>query len=362
MRTLIALVSLVFVTGRLEAGQLTLFAGGGTKATGPATECRLADPFAVGFDVNGNTFLCEMTNHRILKIDAAGALTTIGGGNGKGSSGDGGPATQAQFNGPHNIAVARNGDIYVADTWNWKIRRIDAKTGIVSAFAGTGTRGYSGDGGAADKAEFSGIYSIAFDAPRENLYVVDLENRRVRAISLGSISLRSGTVITGKVRLIAGNGQKGIPADGSDAINSPLFDPRAVAVAKSGDAYILERGGHVLRAVDAKGKIRTVVGTGKAGGLTGTTNPLEATLKGPKHLCMDKDDNVLIADSDNHAIRKFLPRENKLVLVAGTGQRGKALSSDPLKTELNQPHGVEVDAQGRIYIADSSNGRVLRIE
>jgi DNA-binding beta-propeller fold protein YncE len=96
--------------------------------------------------------------------------------------------------------------------------------------------------------------------------------------------------------------------------------------------------------------------------LTSTTNPLEATFKGPKHLCVDKDGNVLIADSDNHAIRKFLPRENKLVLVAGTGKAGKTLSADPLRAELNQPHGVSVDEQGRIYIADSSNGRVLRVQ
>lgn len=362
MHVLIGLVSLALAVNVLQAARLSLIAGGGTKASGPATECSLADPFAVGFDASGNTFVCEMTNHRVLKIDSSGTLTTIGGGNGKGNSGDGGPAAQAQFNGPHNIAVAKSGDVYVADTWNWKIRRIDAKTGIVSTFAGTGTRGYSGDGGPADKAEFSGPYSIAFDDKHENLYVADLENRRVRAVSLGTLSLRAGAVTTGKVRLVAGNGQKGVPADGSEAMSSPLFDPRAVAVAKSGDVYILERGGHALRVVDTKGRIRTVVGTGKAGGLTDTTNPLEATLKGPKHLCIDKDDNVLIADSDNHAIRKFLPRENKLVLVAGNGKRGKALNDDPLKTELNQPHGVEVDAQGRIYIADSSNGRVLKIE
>jgi sugar lactone lactonase YvrE len=361
MQALIGFITFAFAMNVLRAGQLSLVVGGGTKASGPATECRLADPFAVGFDAGGNTFLCEMTNHRLLKIDSSGVLTTIGGGHGKGDEGDGGPATKAQFNGPHNLAVDNNGDIYVADTWNWKIRRIDAKTGIVSTFAGTGKRGYSGDGGPAEKAEFSGIYSIAFDAPHENLYVVDLENRRVRTISLGSVSLRAGTLMTGKVRLIAGNGQKGVPADGSDAVSSPLFDPRAVAVAKSGDIYILERSGNALRVVDTKGKIRTVVGTGKPGGLTDTTNPLEATLKSPKHLCVDKDDNVLIADSDNHAIRKFLPRENKLVRVAGTGKPGKALNDDPLKTELNQPHGVAVDRAGRIYIADSSNGRVLKL-
>lgn len=341
---------------------MALFAGGGSKATGPATECRLADPFAADFDSAGNTYICEMTNGRVLKVDSSGNLTVFAGTTRKGSAGDGGKATEAELNGPHHLTVSKNGDVFVADTWNGKIRRVDANTGIINTFAGTGKRGYSGDGGPAQSADFSGIYSLSFDRARENLYLADLENRRVRAVSLDTIRLRGGTVTTGKVRLVAGNGQKGVPADGSDALASPLFDPRAVAVARSGDVYILERSGNALRVVDTKGKIRTVVGTGKAGGLTETTNPLEATLKSPKHLCVDKDDNVLIADSDNHAIRKFLPRENKLVLVAGTGKRGNALSADPLKTELNQPHGVAVDAQGRIYVADSSNSRVLRIE
>ncbi|HEY0549341.1 MAG TPA: hypothetical protein VGF13_07030 [Verrucomicrobiae bacterium] len=336
----------------IDAATLTLFAGGGSSVTGPATQCRLADPFAIGFDSNGNGFLCEMTNNRVLKIDSIGTLTTIGGTGEKGSAGDGGPVAKAQFNGPHNLAVTRNGDVYIADTWNWKIRRIDAKTGAISTFAGTGKKAFGGDGGPADKADFSGIYSIAFDAPHENLYVIDLENRRVRAID----------VKTKAVRAVAGDGTKGVPADGSDAVSSALFDPRAVAVAKNGDVYILERSGNALRVVDAKGKIRTVVGTGKAGPWTPTEHPLEATLKGPKHLCVDQDGNVLIADSDNHVIRKYLPRENKILRVAGTGKPGRGLSSDPLKTELNQPHGVSVDAQGRIYICDSLNSRVLKLE
>lgn len=363
MKWLVSILALLLASSApLSAAKISLFAGGGAREIGRAIECRLADPFAVAFDSTGNTFVCEMTNHRVVKIDSGGMLTVLGGGTGKGDRGDGGPVLNAQFNGPHNLAVAQNGDIFLADTWNGKIRRIDAKTGITSTFAGTGRKGFSGDGGPADKADFSGIYSIAFDGPQENLYVADLENRRVRAISIGSIGLRATTLPTTKVRTIAGNGQKGVPADGSDAASSPLFDPRAVAVAKSGDVYILERGGHALRVVDKNGRIRTVVGTGTAGPLTETTDPLKSTLRGPKHLCVDADDNVFIADSDNHVIRKYLPRENKLVRVAGTGKAGKLLDSDPLKTQLNQPHGVAVDRQGRIYIADSSNGRVLRIE
>ena len=346
---LAVLISMLSASG----ATLSLFAGGGTKASGPAVECRLADPFAAEFDASGNAYLCEMTNNRVLKIDARGMLTVIGGTATKGSAGDGGPATQAQFNGPHNLAVDRNGDLYLADTFNQKIRRLDAQTGIVSTFAGTGKKGYGGDGGPAAAADFQGIYSLAFDAPHENLYLIDLENRRVRVIDLK----------TKNVRAFAGSGAKGVPADGSDAATSPLLDPRAVAVAKNGEVYILERGGHALRVVDTKGKTRTVVGTGKPGPWTPTENPLEATLKGPKHLCMDKDDNVLIADSENSVIRKYFPKENKLTLVAGTGKQGRgAPGGDALKTELNHPHGVSVDGQGRIYICDSYNGRVLRVE
>lgn len=337
---------------RTDAATLTVFAGGGTNATGTATNSRLADPFAVGFDAQGFAYICEMTNNRVVWVHPQDMLVPFAGTTKKGSGGDGGPRAEVEFNGPHHLLVAQNGDVFVADTWNCKIRVIDARSKRISTFAGTGKRGYSGDGGQATKAEFSGIYSLAFDAAQENLYLADLENRRVRAVNL----------ITGDVRLIAGNGGKGIPPGGSDALTSPLFDPRAVAVAKSGEVYILERSGNALRVVDTKGKIRTVVGTGKAGPWTPTENPLEATLKGPKHLCVDKDDNVLIADSDNHVIRKYLPKENKLLRVAGTGKPGRGLSSDPLKTELNQPHGVSVDAQGRTYICDSLNSRVLKVE
>ncbi len=334
------------------AATVTLFAGGGAKGTGLATDCRLADPFAVDFDAQGNTYICEMTNNRILKVDSRGQLKLFAGTTKKGAAGDGGPATEAELNGPHHLIVAKNGDVLIADTWNWSIRRVDAKTGIINRFAGTGNRGYGGDGGAATNAQFSGLYSLAFDAVEKNLYVADLENRRVRAIDMD----------TGKVQLIAGNGQKGIPEDGSLAIASPLFDPRAVAVAGNGDVYILERGGHVLRVVDGSGRIRTVVGTGKAGGVTPTIKPLEVTLKGPKHLWVDRDQSVLIVDSENDVIRRYLPNEDKVFVIAGTGKRGSALNSDPLKTDLRHPHGVNVDPQGRIYISDSNNSRVLRIE
>ena len=347
---------LVLLSGALSfaahGGTLTVFAGGGAKAVGLATECKLADPFAVDFDAAGNAYICEMTNNRIVKVDASGHLSLFAGTARKGHTGDGGPAKEATLDGPHHLLVLKNGDVLIADTWNGCVRRVDAAATTITTMAGTGRRGYGGDGGPADQAQFSGVYCLALDSAQENLYIADLENRRIRAIDLKSKV----------VRTVAGNGQKGIPADGSDAATSPLLDPRAVTVAKNGDVYILERGGHTLRVVDTKGKIRTVVGTGKAGPWTPNENPLEVTLKGPKHLFADQDGSVLIVDSENDVIRRFLPRENKVLHVAGTGKRGNALNNDPLKTELRHPHGVSVDAKGRIYISDSMNSRVLRIE
>src|SRR5262249_49025398 len=178
-------------------------------------------------------------------------------------------------------------------------------------------------------------------------------NRRIRVVDLK----------TGIVHTVAGNGQRGVPQDGSDARSAPLVDPRAVAADRKGNVYILERSGHALRVVDADGKIRTVVGTGKAGATGDGGDARKATLNGPKHLGIDAEDNVLIADTENHVIRKYLPREGTIVRVAGTGKKGMAgLGGDPLKAELNQPHGVTVHASGMLYIADSSNNRVLRIE
>jgi sugar lactone lactonase YvrE len=148
-----------------------------------------------------------------------------------------------------------------------------------------------------------------------------------------------------------------------DARSAPLVDPRAVAVDAQGHVYILERSGHALRVVDPDGTIRTVAGTGKAGA-TGDGGPArQATLNGPKHLCIDLEGNVLIADTENHLIRKYLPREGKIVRVAGTGQKGTAgVDGPPEQAELSQPHGVYVHPSGVLYITDSSNNRVLRME
>jgi sugar lactone lactonase YvrE len=351
-KTCALILSLAFYAASSPAAKVVLVAGTGSLDAGQATEVRLSAPFGAAFDAAGNMFLVEMTGEKVRKVDPRGILTTFAGSGSKGDAGDGEAAAKAQFNGMHSLAVLPNGDVLVADTWNNRIRKINSKTGLITTLAGTGRKGFSGDGGPAAKAEFGAIYCASLNPKGDRLYLADLDNRRIRMVDLHS----------GLVRTVAGNGDAGVPSDGATATDAPLVDPRAVCADALGNVYILERGGHALRVVDRDGQIRTVVGTGKKG-LSGDGGAaLQATLNGPKHLCMDQDGNVIIADTENHVIRKYLPRQGKIVRLAGSGRKGqKGLDGPPEGLEMNQPHGVYVHPSGTLYICDSSNHRVLKI-
>ena len=349
----ISIIALTVLCGSSRAEQIVLVAGGGSGSdSGPAVGAELPAPFGVVFDRAGAIYIVELTGQRVRKVSPDGVITTIAGTGRKGAAGDGGPAIEAEFNGPHSLAIAPNGDLYIADTWNNCVRRIEAATGRISRFAGTGEKGFSGDGGPAGEARFGGVYCVAFDPGCTTLYLADLDNRRIRAIDMTSRV----------VRTVAGNGQRGVPEDGADATEAPLVDPRAVAADDIGNVYVLERGGHALRVVDSRGKIRTVAGTGRKGSAGDGGDARAAQLNGPKHLCIDLQNNVIIADAENHLIRKYLPPEGRIVRVAGTGTKGTAgLGGSPLEAQLSQPHGVYVHPSGTLYIADSGNNRVLKI-
>jgi hypothetical protein len=336
-----------------NAQTVKLVAGGGDGSNNvPAVEAGLRSPFGVDMDSSGNTYIIEMTGERLLKIDPSGMLKVIAGNGDRGYAGDGISASKAKFNGAHNLTVASNGDIYLADTWNNRVRRIDALTGTIHTIAGTLAKGFSGDGGAATNARFGGIYCASLDPRGANIYLTDLDNRRVRVVDLKS----------GIVRTVAGDGNKGIPPDGALATNAPLLDPRAVIANDEGEIYILERSGHALRRVDSKGRIRTVAGTGKQGNSGDGGNAREATLNGPKHLCFDRTGRVVIADTENHVIRVYDPKTEKIERLAGSGRRGRGgVGGPPLAVDLNQPHGVYVHESGALFIADSSNHRVLKV-
>jgi sugar lactone lactonase YvrE len=288
---------------------------------------------------------------RIVRIDAVGKATVFAGTGREGYSGDGGGASQAAMFDPHGIAITANQQMYVADTRNHTVRKIDLKSGLISTVAGTGKAGYSGDGGPAAKAEFNGTFAIDVDPSGRNLYVADLGNRRVR-----KMDLKSGVVTT-----IAGNGEKGVPQDGADAVASPLVDPRAVAADSKGNVYILERSGNALRVVDQKGKIRTLIAPANRPS-TSTGSVTAPDLNGPKHLCVDRKGNVVIADAENNLVRYFNPGTGELVTLVGTGLPGNEIvSRKPLKTQVHRPHGVFVHPSGALYISDSYNHRILKL-
>ncbi len=333
--------------------KIELIAGGGTGEDGSrAVEARIIRPFAVDFNPKGDLVFVEFTGGERVRTIRNGRVHTIAGTGKTGYSGDGGDARQAEFSGMHSLVVARSGDIFVADTLNHRIRRIDSKTGIVTTFAGTGVRGFSGERGPAESAQLNEPYCLWMDSARNRLIVADLSNRRVRAIDL-----KNGIITT-----VAGNGQRGIPADGAVATEAPLIDPRAVTVDSTGNLYILERSGHCLRVVNSEGRIRTVAGTGKPGYSGDGGDAKLAQLNGPKHLWIDRGDSLLIADTENHVIRRYLPREGRIVHVAGTGKSGtNGIGGPPDQVELNQPHGIYAHRSGDLYISDSTNDRILRI-
>ena len=307
---------------------------GGTVTTRPNP---LKQPFGVDFDAQGNMYIAELSGGRVHRLTPANILTTISGDGSKSYQGDGGPAKEGTFNGMHNVAVTPKGEVYISDSWNFCVRKIDAK-GLLSTVVGTGKRGFSGDGGPLRQADFSFTMCITLNATHDRIYIADLQNRRIRVANLKS----------GKVSTIAGNGKRGVPTDGTLATRSPLVDPRAVAPDSQGNIYVLERGGHALRVVRPNGKIYTVAGTGKRGKLDGPGQ--QATFGAPKHICVDDADNVYIADEANDLIRKYDPRTGRVSTILGHG-----------KVKLDFPHGVTWE-KGKLYVVDTGHNRILRIE
>ncbi|HTN75920.1 MAG TPA: hypothetical protein VL096_11765 [Pirellulaceae bacterium] len=328
------------------AERIVLVAGGENDADGvSAVEARLREPFGTAFDAAGNLWIVEMTaGNRLLKVDRKGVLTHVAGQLKPGLSDDSGPALKASFNGPHNLAVLPNGDVLIADTFNKRLRKVDAATGNMAAIPAFNTP--------AGRQQPESPFCITLDATGTRLYLADL--RRVWLLDLKS---NTATVI-------AGNGQKGIPADGALAADAPLADPRAVAPHGAGNVYILERNGNALRVVDKEGRIRTVVNASGKRGATGDGGPaLAATMNGPKHLCVDRDGSVIIADAENNLIRRYQPKDGTIQRVAGTGPKGNGgVGGDPLKVQLARPHGVTIHPEtGELYITDSYNNRVLKV-
>lgn len=326
--------------------RMALVAGGQKDRTDiPAKNARLYEPFGTAFDRSANLWIIEMAaGNRLLKIDSDGILRHIAGQKEQGFRGDGDIGLSAMFRGPHNLTIGENDRIYIADTWNGRIRVFDPGSGRVSSLAGYEV--------SMERARGSGPYCATVDFSGRYLYIADLN-------SIWQIDLKDNTS-----KRIAGNGKKGVPQDGSSAVDAPLVDPRAVAPDRKGNLYILERGGNALRVVDPSGKMYTVVNSTGAKGNVGDSGPaLDARLNGPKHLCVDLLDRVIIADAENHVVLRFDPIDKTTERIAGTRKQGNAgLERSPLECELSRPHGVTVHPKtGEIYITDSYNDRILKI-
>jgi len=314
----------------------------GEGATPSGVPNGLKAPMGIDFDDAGNMYIVELAGGRAHKLDAAGKLTHYSGDGGQSYTGDGGPVGNATFNGMHNVAVTPEGDVYISDSWNHVIRKVDRHTGTISTVAGTGKEGYGGDGGPATSAQFNMLMCVSLNPACDKLYMADGANRRIRMVDL----------VTGIADTVAGNGEKGVPHDGAVARTSPLVDPRAVAVDSKGLIYVLERSGNAIRVVTPDGRIHTVAGTGEKGHRDGPA--LSATFGAPKHITIDDRDRVIVADDANAAIRRYDPAEGTVTTLLGQG------SGNP-PIELSRPHGV-CFKRGTLWVVDTGHDRIFHVE
>jgi len=321
----------------------------------------LNEPFAVAFDAEGRMYGVEYGRgnrlFRIAKPGAEGAgVEFVAGVFHSTTPKDQFPpdavtaAAKVKFHGLHDVAVGRDGLVYLADTFHHRIRAYDPAKQLVTVVAGTGRAGLSGDGGPAERAEFNQAYCCSLAADGRSLLVADIKNSRLRRIDL-----ETGTVTT-----VAGSGKSGKPVDGAAALETPLAGPRAACETADGTIYLALREGNSLVAIE-KGVVRTVVNASGKPGYGGDGGPgRDALLAGPKYVSLDRRGRVLIADTENHCIRRWDPATGRIDLVAGTPPRkGTAIGADLLATALARPHGCSLDPAGRLVIADSDNDRIL---
>lgn len=350
----ILLLALAALSIPVNASDWTIstFAGNGKQGFsgdgGQATAAQIDNPFGVVRGPDGALWICEYTGQRIRKVNADGTIHTMAGSSKKGYTGDGGPALEATFNLPHEIRFDKEGNYYIADMSNHAIRRVDAKTGIISTFAGSGTAGYSGDGGPANKAQLKQPHSIQFGADG-NLYICDIGNHVVRKVDMK----------TGAISTFAGTGKAGPTPDGAPIEGTPLKGPRSLDVDKDGNFWLATREGNQVFKLDMKsGKYQHIAGTGKAG-FNGNGGPAKlADLKGPKGIAIDADGNAWLADTESHSVRMVDAKTGNLELIAGTGEKGDGPDGDPLGCKMARLHGIFVDADGAVYIGDSEAHRV----
>jgi sugar lactone lactonase YvrE len=342
-----ALLALASVCPTTRAATPTITTILGTGVPG-YSNTQVNNPYGIIFGPDGAVYFCDLDNQRIRRLDLkTNVVATIAGSGEKGYRGDGGPATQASLNMPHEIQFDGAGNLYIAERDSHVIRKVEAKTRVISTVAGTGVGGFGGDGGPGVKAQLRQPHSIVFDRDG-TLLICDIGNQRIRRLHLDS----------GLIETYAGTGQAADTPDGAPVSGTPLRGPRTMALAPNGDLCLALREGDAILRIDARTQtLHRLAGTGEQGYSGDGAPAMNAKLGGPKGLAYARG-ALFVADTENHAVRRIALTTGIITTVLGTGVRGDGPEPSPLQCKLSRPHGVLADASGTLFVSDSETHRI----
>jgi sugar lactone lactonase YvrE len=315
-----------------------------------ATSVPLILPSAIAYDAAGNLYIAETGSHVVRKVDTAGNITTVAGTGTQGFGGDNGPGTAALLDSPQGLLLAGN-SLYIADTHNQRIRRLDLDSGTITTIAGT-TAGFSGDNGPATAAKLNLPTALATDGGN-HLYIADTQNHRIRRLDL----------TTGTIATVAGNGTQGFSGDGGLAIHASIDSPAGLAVDADQNLYLADTHNHRVRKITAAtGTITTIAGA--TAGFGGDNGPASAaSLALPHGLSIDAAGNVYIADTANHRIRRIDAATGTITTIAGNGTQNFSGDNDAATAaSLDSPRAADVTATGLVTLADTANRRVRQLD
>ncbi len=337
------------------AGVLVTVAGTGTLAFsgdgGPATAASVSRPIRMTFDGAGNLYFADIDNNRVRRVAPGGVIATVAGVGTAGAAGDGGPATAAQLNAPLGVAIDKDGNLFIADSGNHRIRKVMASTGVITTVAGIGTAGFTGDDGPATAAQMNDPENVAVDA-NGNLYIADFNNHRIRRVAPD-----------GKITSFAGSGAGlGFGGDGGPANAARLAFPNDVAVDGVGDVYISDSSNQRVRKItNATGVITTIAGNGSAGSGGDGGPATSALLNVPTGIALDTAGNLFIADRSNARVRRVAVSDGIITTIAGGNSGFSPDGAIAFGARLNFVTGVAADPKGVVYLSDRDNFRIRKI-
>lgn len=347
-------IALIVLAPAIQAQALPQQHTGGPGDGGPALEATLEWPSGVAIDSSGNVFIAERRGNRIRKVDArTGIITTIAGTGTRGFSGDGGPASEATLSIPELIALDAAGNLFITDRGNARVRRIDTRTGRITTVAGNGEPGYAGDGGPATEARLSYPFGVIADTAG-NLFIADTENHVIRRVD----------ATTGRITTVAGNGEPGFAGDNGPAVQARLQRPHNLTLDRDGNLLIGDSENQRIRRVDRhSGRISTLYGNGAQGVSDDGIPAREASFAYFGSLVVDADGNLLIAGWVDNRIRRIDTATGILSTIAGTGEAGFSGNGGPaVSARIHGPYGMALDTGGNVYVAEAENGCVRRID